>query len=228
MDSEEPLVQSSPELPFPNAADSMSMGLDDVLDASFLDSDDSATASANTTADEHMRSLSRWERVPMGTFRRSRASHIALVNDGVSYGAGGAAAHVLRKSAGAALWKPTETQRRKLQVRPGSVTVSPVIFPVREGIPGLESIEEFEFEDLEALEAAADAAAAASRDRPRSHKQKRKERKERKDRKESSRKLEKKDKISPRKAVGMRMGVGMDALSTSGVFDEGSVSAMRI
>ncbi|KIJ55380.1 hypothetical protein M422DRAFT_239999 [Sphaerobolus stellatus SS14] len=225
-DAEEPLVQSSPELEL-SMPTSTSMGLDDVLDASFLESDESDSGASATTADENMRNLSRWERVPMGTFRRTRASHVALVNDGVSYGAGGASGHVLRRSAGAAFWKPTEKppQRRS---RPGSVAVSPVIFPVRDGERGwLEAIEEFDFEDLDALEAAADAVTAATRDRPRSHKQKRREKKDkevyrRKDKltmHNKKEKTDKKDKISPRKAVGMRMGVGM-GLEGSAIFEE--------
>lgn len=173
MDNEEQVVQSSPELPLPNGiSTTTSFGLDDVLDAAFLDSDDSATASATTTADEHFRNLSRWDRIPMGTFRRSRASHIALVhgsivppNDGVSYGSAGG--HVLRKSpGGAALWQREGGPRKSI---PGSVTVSPVIFPVRDGKrTPLAVIEELEFE--------ADSTVVL---KPKSHKQKRSDRKKR-------------------------------------------------
>ncbi|KAF8518015.1 hypothetical protein BU17DRAFT_49226 [Hysterangium stoloniferum] len=127
---DEAMVQSSPELPLPT-----SIGLDDVLDASFLDSDASASAS-ETTVDAHLRNLTRWDRVPMGTFRRSRTAHIGMLssmippNDGVSYGSAGG--HVLRKApGGAALWQ--RDQKQPPGHLPGSVTVSPVIFPVRDG-----------------------------------------------------------------------------------------------
>lgn len=77
----------------------------------------------------------------MGTFRRSRTTHmddiharvprLAPPNDGVSYGSAGG--HVLRKSPlGAALWQ-TNDGKAKSKHHTVSVTVSPVIFPVRDG-----------------------------------------------------------------------------------------------
>lgn len=119
-----------------------SIGLDDVLDVSFLDSEDSVDPAANTSGERHLRNLCRWDRVPMGTFRRSRTAHteglnirvsrLAPPNDGVSYGSAGG--HVLRKSPlGAALWQ-TNDEKVTSKHPPGSVTVSPVIFPVRDGV----------------------------------------------------------------------------------------------
>jgi hypothetical protein len=118
------------------------IGLDDVLDASFLDSDESGEPAANTSGERHLRNLNRWDRVPMGTFRRSRAAHmdensarvsgLAPPNDGVSYGSAGG--HVLRKSPlGAALWQTNAGREKLSRQPPGSVAVSPVIFPVRDG-----------------------------------------------------------------------------------------------
>ena len=94
---------------------------------------------ANTSGERHFRNLSRWDRVPMSTFRRSRTAHLGDINvrvsrlgplnDGVSYGSAGG--HVLRRSPlGATLW---QTSDRKVQSNPASVAVSPVIFPVRDG-----------------------------------------------------------------------------------------------
>lgn len=166
----DPLVQSSPELPLPTA----SIGLDDVLDASFLDSDDSVEPVANTLGERHFRNLNRWDRVPMSTFRRSRTAHmgditvrvsrLAPPNDGVSYGSAGG--HVLRRSPlGTTLW---QTNDRKVQSNPGSVTVSPVIFPVRDGYRNL-TVDQY----LDPLQEP-----LTTNPRPsKSHKQRRKERK---------------------------------------------------
>lgn len=139
-ETDDPVVQSSPELSLPT-----SIGLDDVLDASFLDSDDSASTSV-ATLDTHLRNLTRWDRVPVSTFRRSRTSHLGMLtitappSDGVSYGSTGGP--VLRRSPGSVpLWlrdRPPGTQT------PGSVEVSPVIFPVRAGETLTVVMEEFQ------------------------------------------------------------------------------------
>ncbi|KAF8582753.1 hypothetical protein K439DRAFT_1635027 [Ramaria rubella] len=166
------LVQSSPELLLP----ATSIDLDDVLDASFLDSDDSAETAANTSGERHLRNLSRWDRVPMSTFRRSRAAHmeesnvhvssLASFSYGVSYGSAGG--HVLRRTPVGALWQNPNV-RDKSRRPPGSVTVSPVIFPLRDG----ERTPTAAQYDL--LERPIPADADASK----SHKQKRKEKKKR-------------------------------------------------
>ncbi|GJJ11268.1 hypothetical protein Clacol_005500 [Clathrus columnatus] len=139
-ETDDPVVQSSPEFQLP-----ASIGLDDVLDASFLDSDDSLSTSV-TTFDAHLRNLTRWDRVPVSTFRRSRTANVGMLpvtappSDGVSYGSTGG--HVLRRSPGSVpLWlrdKPPHNQT------PGSVTVSPVIFPVRAGEKMTVVMEEFQ------------------------------------------------------------------------------------
>lgn len=169
-ETDDPVVQSSPELPLPT-----SIGLDDVLDASFLDSDDSAFTSV-TTLDTHLRSLTRWDRVPVSTFRRSRTADVGMLtviappSDGVSYGSTGG--HVYRRSPGSVpLWlrdKPPDTQT------PGSVAVSPVIFPVRAGEKLAVSMEEFLQDATSANHTAASNGGGAK-----SHKQKRKEKKKR-------------------------------------------------
>ncbi|CAE6482000.1 unnamed protein product [Rhizoctonia solani] len=72
--------------------------LDDVLDFSNVSDDHSHTVSHIVTSptdggESHLRSLDRWDRVPMGTFRRTRETHDAGVvpnvstPDGFSYGA---------------------------------------------------------------------------------------------------------------------------------------------
>ncbi|KAF8478779.1 hypothetical protein JB92DRAFT_3133883 [Gautieria morchelliformis] len=170
----DPLVQSSPELPLP----ATSIDLDDVLDVSFLGSDDSVEPVTSTSGERHLRNLSRWDRVPINTFRRSRTAHmgdinarisqLAPPNDGVSYGSAGG--HVLKRSPlGVALWQ-TSDRNLKSKRNPGSVAVSPVIFPVRDGertpTTGLY---------LDPLEEPLPANAGTSK----SHKQKRKEKKTR-------------------------------------------------
>jgi hypothetical protein len=117
------------------------MDLDDVLDASFVGSDDSGEPPTDTSGERHLRNLTRWDRVPINTFRRSRTAHIGDItarisqlappNDGVSYGSAGG--HVLRRGPlGAALWQTCDSNVKSKR-NPGSVTVSPVIFPVRDG-----------------------------------------------------------------------------------------------
>lgn len=173
-ETDDPVVQSSPELPLPT-----SIGLDDVLDASFLDSDDSAFTTV-TTLDTHLRSLTRWDRVPVSTFRRSRTTDLGMLtivappSDGVSYGSTGG--HVYRRSPGSVpLWlrdKPPETQT------PGSVAVSPVIFPVRAGEKLASSMEEF-FQDATSENHTGGSNNGVSGGGAKSHKQKRKEKKKR-------------------------------------------------
>ncbi|KAI0044741.1 hypothetical protein FA95DRAFT_1608270 [Auriscalpium vulgare] len=124
--------------------------LDDVLDASLLDSDpydpatylgSSSTAEAETSAAEderHLQSLSRWDRIPMGTFRRTRES--GLMSDGAGEYGG-----MLRNSPFSSMWtagKPPSPSSSPLARKAATkkrgkgrmdVVISPVILPVRDG-----------------------------------------------------------------------------------------------
>ncbi|CAE7224790.1 unnamed protein product [Rhizoctonia solani] len=73
-------------------------GLDDVLDFTNVSDDHSHPSPVHVESpidegESHLRSLDRWDRVPMGTFRRTRETHDAGVvpnvstSDGFSYGA---------------------------------------------------------------------------------------------------------------------------------------------
>ncbi|KAI0060942.1 hypothetical protein BV25DRAFT_1839279 [Artomyces pyxidatus] len=129
--------------------------LDDVLDASLLDSDpfdnpahvaSSSTAgdpetSAAEDAERHLQSLSRWDRIPMGTFRRTRES--GLMSDSaaeLTYGG------MLRSSPFSGMWQdgkdggPSSSplaRKNKASKKnaKGSmdVVISPVILPMRDG-----------------------------------------------------------------------------------------------
>jgi len=138
--------------------------LSDVLESSFLDEDLPMTSDPipfSYDPDDHFKNLSRWDRVPVGTFRRTRLHTVAEtthrptqaspsnhVSDGFSYGA------ISRgpfpsPSLESALWsehgnvKPRDVKgkgkavpqpQRKKKVKRG-VLISPVIFPVRSGSP---------------------------------------------------------------------------------------------
>ena len=75
--------------------------LDDVLDSSLLDSEppteefetdvpgsQSESSPVKSTASPHLQNLSRWERIPMATFRRTRESAVASGVDGAASDSG--------------------------------------------------------------------------------------------------------------------------------------------
>ncbi|THH19444.1 hypothetical protein EW146_g1725 [Bondarzewia mesenterica] len=151
--SDDPASQASPDHP-PAAP----IELDDVLDASMLDSDPfdaqmSGLPSSSGLGDEamyvesngerHLQSLSRWDRVPIGTFRRTRESGLADGGNELAYGG------MIRSSPFTGmLWQDkstagandggvsTPTSRGKNGRRRGKgrmdVVISPVILPVRD------------------------------------------------------------------------------------------------
>lgn len=154
------MEQSSPEL-----APTDAIELDDVLDASFLESDpvDPHVAEANglrvseseSESHRHLQNLSRWDRIPMDTFRRTRAfagtgsfeaknpgQHWPGISmrtpqpaDGFSYGS--SSGGMMRGSPfGTTLWetKPSSQQAGNRRDRSNmTVIISPVILPMRDG-----------------------------------------------------------------------------------------------
>ncbi|KZT27773.1 hypothetical protein NEOLEDRAFT_1130237 [Neolentinus lepideus HHB14362 ss-1] len=142
------------------AGSAATMDLSDVLDDSFLNSDqcmEDAEASMSSAASDddneasrsrHLRNLSRWELIPMGTFRQTRTvGHGMPSSDVEPMSAGGVTdspygntllwPHAGRQAAG-----PTRGNGRKTAKpatskpssrRDMSVVISPVILPVRDG-----------------------------------------------------------------------------------------------
>ncbi len=148
---DEPTLLASPSLP-----PAEPIRLDDVLDTSILDSDtvDAPTilgqfhdtigdpeASATDDGEQYLQSLSRWDRIPMGTFRRTRE------NGPLSDSAAGELAFgsIIRNSPFNGVWpsdgnhgQPSGSPSRKGKGKKrGSQTrlemdISPVILPVRD------------------------------------------------------------------------------------------------
>ncbi|KAH9066623.1 hypothetical protein EDB87DRAFT_1553312, partial [Lactarius vividus] len=144
--SDDPIL-TSPCLPLTEP-----IRLDDVLDTSILDSDPAdapATLSkpydiigepeTSTTDDRerHLQNLSRWDRVPMGTFRHTRESgHVSDGPSNLAYG------DIIRSSPFNGVWssdrghnKPSGSPSKKGKgKRKGSLNmvISPVILPVRD------------------------------------------------------------------------------------------------
>ncbi|EGN92209.1 hypothetical protein SERLA73DRAFT_191469 [Serpula lacrymans var. lacrymans S7.3] len=147
--SEEPLSQTSPELPPTEPFD-----LDDVLDSSYLDSEPSDNHIFSSTASEgeshrHMQNLSRWDRIPMGTFRRTRETtsitgdvggssnwssepqNANTASDALSY------TNMMKSSPlSTMLWhgkgQNAKGSRRKSKAHM-NVIISPVLLPIRDG-----------------------------------------------------------------------------------------------
>ncbi|KAH9044246.1 hypothetical protein EDB84DRAFT_813335 [Lactarius hengduanensis] len=144
--SDDPIL-TSPCLPLTEP-----IRLDDVLDTSILDSDPvdaPATPSkpydiigepeTSTTDDRerHLQNLSRWDRIPMSTFRHTRESgHVSDGPSNLAYG------DIIRSSPFNGVWpsdrghnKPSGSPSKKGKgKRKGSLTmvISPVILPVRD------------------------------------------------------------------------------------------------
>ncbi|KAI0272674.1 hypothetical protein BC834DRAFT_840888 [Gloeopeniophorella convolvens] len=148
--SDNPTLPTSPDLPLTEP-----IRLDDVLDTSILDSDPidapstpvksySIIGEPDTSATEdgghHLQSLDRWDRIPMGTFRRTR--EIGPLSDGPSDLTFGGA---IRSSPFSGVWpsdrnsnqesgspsKKGKGKKNRSQNRMG-VVISPVIMPVRD------------------------------------------------------------------------------------------------
>lgn len=142
--SDEPSSQTTPE---PSLAEPIE--LDDVLDSSYLDSEPEMSL-GNGTASEgelhrHLQSLSRWDRVPVGTFRFTRESAAAsndipsspgwaseapktATSDVLSY------SNVMKSSPlSTMLWHDKGPPPKATPGKNRSVVISPVLLPVRDG-----------------------------------------------------------------------------------------------
>ena len=139
-----------PTLPCPPLAEPIR--LDDVLDTSILDSDPADApstlskpysiigepeASATEDGERHLQNLSRWDRIPMGTFRHTRESgHVSDGPSNLAYG------DIIRSSPFNGLW-PSDRGPNKSSGSPSkkgkgkrkgslNMDISPVILPVRD------------------------------------------------------------------------------------------------
>ncbi|KAI9511549.1 hypothetical protein F5148DRAFT_974912 [Russula earlei] len=150
--SDEPALLTSPALPLPLAEN---ICLDDVLDASILDSDPmdalsahgqpydtigDPEASATDDGERHLQSLSRWDRIPMNTFRHTRETRPPSDSPGeLAYGS------IIRNSPFNGVWtsdrshhQPSSSPSKKGKgKKKGSrnradMVISPVIMPVRD------------------------------------------------------------------------------------------------
>lgn len=142
--SDEPSSQTTPE---PSLAEPIE--LDDVLDSSYLDSEPEMSL-GNGTASEgelhrHLQSLSRWDRVPVGTFRFTRESAVSsndipsspgwaseppktATSDVLSY------SNVMKSSPlSTMLWHDKGPPPKATPGKNRSVIISPVLLPVRDG-----------------------------------------------------------------------------------------------
>lgn len=142
--SDEPSSQTTPE---PSLAEPIE--LDDVLDSSYLDSEPEMSL-GNGTASEgelhrHLQSLSRWDRVPVGTFRFARESAASsndmpsspswaseppktATSDVLSY------SNVMKSSPlSTMLWHDKGPPSKATPGKNRSVVISPVLLPVRDG-----------------------------------------------------------------------------------------------
>lgn len=142
--SDEPSSHTTPE---PSLAEPIE--LDDVLDSSYLDSEPEMSL-GNGTASEgelhrHLQSLSRWDRVPVGTFRFTRESAVSsndipsspgwaseppktATSDVLSY------SNVMKSSPlSTMLWHDKGPPPKATPRKNRSVVISPVILPVRDG-----------------------------------------------------------------------------------------------
>lgn len=138
----------------PNLPPVQPIDLDDVLDSAYLASDPPETSSSALSNDEFdselrkgLQALSRWERIPVDSFRRTlfggntdhsvRGWRRPQTADGISYGspAGG----MMRSHPfNSALWEtgtdaPTSLDNSRSKAAYFSVTISPVIMPLRDG-----------------------------------------------------------------------------------------------
>ncbi len=144
--SDDPPLPTSPGLPLTEP-----IRLDDVLDTSILYSDpvegpanfnkypsiiSEPEASVTDDGERHLQNLSRWDRIPMGTFRHTRESgHVDDGSSNLAYG------DIIRSSPFNGVWpsergktKPPGSPSKKGKGRKGSVNmdISPVILPVRD------------------------------------------------------------------------------------------------
>ena len=140
---DDPTFPTSPHLPLAEP-----IRLDDVLDTSILDSDtvDAPAAlskpysiigepeSATDDGERHLQNLSRWDRIPMSTFRQTRESgHVSDGPSNLAYG------DIIRSSPFNGVWpsdrghnKPSGTPSKKGKGKRKSslnMDISPVILP---------------------------------------------------------------------------------------------------
>ncbi|KAG1746747.1 uncharacterized protein EDB91DRAFT_1118646 [Suillus paluster] len=142
--SDEPSLQTTPE---PSLAEPIE--LDDVLDSSYLDSEPEMSLGTGTGSEgelhRHLQSLSRWDRVPVGTFRFTRESAASsseipsspgwaseppktASSDVLSY------SNVMKSSPlSTMLWHDKEPPAKATPRKNRSVVISPVLLPVRDG-----------------------------------------------------------------------------------------------
>lgn len=145
--SDDPTLPTPPCLPLAEP-----IRLDDVLDASILDSDPADApstlskpysiigepdASATDDGKRHLQNLSRWDRIPMGTFRHTRESgHVSDGPSNLTYG------DIIRSSPFNGVW-PSDRSHNKSSGSPSkkgkgrrktslNMDISPVILPVRD------------------------------------------------------------------------------------------------
>jgi hypothetical protein len=132
MSSDQIVLSTSPELPPAEPID-----LDDVLDVSFLDSDTSDHGISNVSTEpesrKHLKNLSRWDVISVGTFRQTletAGSEVIQPSDGFSY------ENMLKKNPLGTMLYDNKAANPPCQSRGRSstnVVVSPVILPVRDG-----------------------------------------------------------------------------------------------
>jgi len=150
--SDEPTLLTSPDLSLPLAEP---FRLDDVLDPSILDSDpmdapathgqpdstiDDPEVSATDDGERHLQCLSRWDRIPMSTFRHTRETRPSSDGPGeLAYGS------IIRNSPFNGVWpldrshnRPTGSPSKKGKGKrkgprgQADMDISPVILPVRD------------------------------------------------------------------------------------------------
>ncbi|KII85808.1 hypothetical protein PLICRDRAFT_44219 [Plicaturopsis crispa FD-325 SS-3] len=128
--SDDLLAQVASDLPTAEPID-----LDDVLDSSFLEPDpfDPTLSSTSSEAEtrQHLQDLSRWDRIPMGTFRRTRES--ATITGDATDGAGPSGSgneNRLKASPFSSMYDKRVRPRSKSNI---SVNISPVLLPIRDG-----------------------------------------------------------------------------------------------
>lgn len=142
--SDEPSLQTTPE---PSVAEPIE--LDDVLDSSYLDSEPEMSLGTGTGSEgelhRHLQSLSRWDRVPVGTFRFTRES--AASSNDIPSSPGWASeppnttssdvlaySNVMKSSPlSTMLWHDKGLAVKATPRKNRAVVISPVLLPVRDG-----------------------------------------------------------------------------------------------
>ncbi|KAI0924013.1 hypothetical protein AcV5_009385 [Taiwanofungus camphoratus] len=145
--SDETLTQSQKQPSEMSPTDAID--LDDVLDSSFLDSSpvhrdhdvQEQEQAVATPTGTHIRSLSRWDRIPMAAFRRTREAAIGTNIEGSASDTGLSVYGGMSAMIGSPMFvhsksndKKSGSAKKRSKVKgPNSVIISPVLIPTRDG-----------------------------------------------------------------------------------------------